>query len=650
MRNLLLVCLIIIFSQTFYAQIPAQLQNFDYEPVKKLKQRQSDTRINHNLLQIADDFDSGRNFRSRNDIMLDNDFIQIEAYADSPQQGETLERSLVEMGLKNPIRYKHIINGMFPIDQIVKTSGISNMKYITHVIPPFKNVGAVDNQAHRAMYSDQISQRFGLNGTGKKIGVLSDSYNTLGGEASTIVSGDLPGPGNPNGFTTPVDNLLEFSGPGSDEGRAMLELIHDIAPGSELAFHTAFEGFASFAAGIVALRDAGCEIIVDDIIYLAEPMYQNGSVLVEAINEVTNNGGPDGSLYFSSAGNNLDYSYESPYTESPTPLGNGDFPYVFENGTITQSFTLPAGRDATFVLQWDEPSNILTSNMAPFVTPVVSDLELLVFDSAFNLVGQSVIDNVGNQIPFELVNVENTAATDQEFFLVITRFGPVTGTPNFIKYVVFGGSAVTFNDLPELVDKGTCYGHANSTNAVAVGASRYDRTPAFGVSPPILEVFSSHGGVPLYFDEIGNRLTPALLLEKPNIVAPQGTNNTFFGFDYEGDGFPNFFGTSASAPHAAALAAVLCSKTNGNFQQTAEFDLQAIPRILEETAIEMEGAGFDFQSGHGLVDGIAACERVFSDFFIIPTLGEWGLICLSILFLIVGIITIRERQLVVLKK
>lgn len=646
MKNLILLFVAVFCVQVIHAQIPAELSNFDFSTVEKYKELQSKTRINHNLLEIHDDFKAGLSIADKANVILDKDYIQIEAFANSPAQGAALERALVEMGLKNPIRYKHVINGMFPINDIIKTSDISSMRHITHVMPPNLNVGAVDNQADQAMLTDVIKDRFGINGTGKKIGILSDSYNTLAGEAAGIASGDLPGPGNPNGFTTPIENLSEFTGTGIDEGRAMAELVHDIAPGAELAFHSAFNGLAGFANGIVALRDAGCQIIVDDVIYFAEGMYQNGGILIEAIDEVTNEGGPDGSLYFSSAGNNLDYSYESAWTESPTPLGNGDFPYVFENGNITQSFTIPSGRNATFVLQWDEPNNLFTSNIPPYANPVESDIELLVFDATFNLIGQSVIDNVGNQIPFEAITVSNTGAAAQDYFLVITRFGPVTPTPNLIKYVVFGGSGVTFNDLPDLVDKGTCYGHANSPNAIAVGASRYDRTPAFGVSPPVLEVFSSHGGVPLLFDGIGNPYPTPLILEKPDITAPQGTNTTFFGFDYEGDGFPNFFGTSASAPHAAALGALLCSKST-KFETREDFDLQAVPRILQETAIEMEAPGFDFQSGYGLVDGEAACEKVFAEFFPIPTMGEWGLICLSILFLIFGVVTIKETKLVV---
>ncbi len=94
-----------------------------------------------------------------------------------------------------------------------------------------------------------------VNGTGVKVGILSDSYNALGGEASDVANGELPGPANPCGYRTAVQNLGD--GAGTDEGRAMAQIVHDLAPGASLAFRTAFNGQRDFANGIRALRDSG---------------------------------------------------------------------------------------------------------------------------------------------------------------------------------------------------------------------------------------------------------------------------------------------------------------------------------------------------------------------------------------------------------
>ncbi|MGN6733433.1 MAG: Calx-beta domain-containing protein, partial [Candidatus Binatia bacterium] len=69
--------------------------------------------------------------------------------------------------------------------------------------------------------------------------------------------------------------------------------------------------------------------------------------------------------------------------------------------------------------------------------------------------------------------------------------------------------------------------------------------------------------------------------------------------DTNGNGFPNFFGTSAAAPHAAGVAALLLQAKPGSTP------LQ-IYAALENTAIDMGAPGFDYDSGFGLVQADTA--------------------------------------------
>ena len=90
----------------------------------------------------------------------------------------------------------------------------------------------------------------------------------------------------------------------------MLEIIHDMAPGAQLYFATAFTSITSFAQNIRDLRAAGCDIIVDDVGYFVESPFQdgqgpsvvsptNGGVVTQAVKDVA----ARGAMYFSSAGN-----------------------------------------------------------------------------------------------------------------------------------------------------------------------------------------------------------------------------------------------------------------------------------------------------------------------------------------------------------
>ena len=125
--------------------------------------------------------------------------------------------------------------------------------------PPRRRVGAVTAQSSVVERTQQANTpNFftpqGILGAGVSVGIISDSHNRTTPHASVgIAAGDLPGPGNPDGYTTPVA-VLDDSAPGSDEGRGMAEIVHDLAPGAKLCFATAGNFQTDMAAAIRNLR------------------------------------------------------------------------------------------------------------------------------------------------------------------------------------------------------------------------------------------------------------------------------------------------------------------------------------------------------------------------------------------------------------
>jgi hypothetical protein len=175
------------------------------------------------------------------------------------------------------------------------------------------NVGSLTTQgyiAHRA----NLAVTTGQTGAGIKIGVLSDSAS-LSRVAALVASGDL-------GAGTTVLTGQEGPVDGTDEGAAMMEIVQDLAPGSQLFFATAYNGESSFAANILALGAAGCRVIVDDVSYDDEFPFQD-SIIARAVNAFVASGG----IYFSSAGN----------SNSKTHLNSTTWEGDFKDGGVLSS-------------------------------------------------------------------------------------------------------------------------------------------------------------------------------------------------------------------------------------------------------------------------------------------------------------------------
>jgi hypothetical protein len=213
----------------------------------------------------------------------------------------------------------NLINGTFPILNLLSLNQLPNLLVSARPIySPINNAGLITSQGDTALRSFRARGVFGVDGTGIKVGVLSDSYNTIAGDpaADDVLRKDLPGMTNPD-HPTPVQVLQDFPlGTRTDEGRAMLQIVHDVAPGAELAFRTGFLGPVDFAQGIRDLKQAGCNVIVDDITYISEPFFRDG-VVAQAVDEVK----AQGAAYFSAAGNFGTRSWQGTFAPVAAPAG-----------------------------------------------------------------------------------------------------------------------------------------------------------------------------------------------------------------------------------------------------------------------------------------------------------------------------------------
>jgi hypothetical protein len=406
---------------------------------------------------------------------------------------------------------------------------------------------------------------------------------------------------------------------GSDEGRAMLQLIHDIAPGAELGFHTAFGGYGNFVNGVRALADptrGDCDIIVDDVGYSIEPFYQDGPLSV-VIDSVVAEGTP----YFSSAGNDANNSYEAPFRNSgvsgildPTAVRH-DFDPSSSVDTRQQITVEPDGSFQIFSFQWTDPSALLSSSAG-----ADTDLDVALVDQQGQVVAQSALDSDSLGLPVEFVNYQNTGSTTETLNLVIEKAaGP---DPDEVKYVYTASGATIVDDYGEARSP-TVYGHPNAEGAMATAASGFFNTAAYNPnldSSAVVNLFSSKGGVPVLFDENGNEIGP-VVRDKPDVTGTDFVDNTFFGSDIElsdPDPHPNFSGTSAAAPNVAAIGALI-------LQARPEFSPAQVYDRLESTAVDVRfrqaivngelssaqvGAGFDVWSGHGFVDAERAVPKL----------------------------------------
>jgi hypothetical protein len=244
--------------------------------------------------------------------------------------------------------------------------------------------------AHRA---NLARSTFSVDGSGVNVGVISDSVDNLAAVQST---GDI-------GAVTVLPGQSGM--PGTGEGTVLLEIMYDLAPGASAFFATAGNSDAAMATNIQALRDAGCDIIADDIGFLDEPVFQDG-LIAQAVETVA----ADGALYISAAGNggNKDHGTSGTW--------EGDF--VASSSTVT----LPDGtKDVLHDFGAGNPLDLITaeSNQPPVLITLQwsdafgasgNDYDLFII-SGNNVVAASTDSQTGTGDPLETVDITALKST-----------------------------------------------------------------------------------------------------------------------------------------------------------------------------------------------------------------------------------------------
>jgi|GEM_PF-2669777 len=507
---------------------------------------------------------------------------------------------------------RHFIEARIPLSRLddLEALGEHGLMGIRPIVPPINHAGSVTSQGDFVHEADRVRAALpaGFDGNGVRVGILADSFDVSGdGSASAdIASGDLPGGG--------VTVLDEGAG-GIDAGRAMCQLVHDLAPGASLVFNSRGSSPGVCADRIRALADpaeGNATVIADDIEFLEEPKFQDG-VIAEAVDEVVTTRDVN---YFSAAGNSGRSGYESstvnfvPDSALDDILGetytlgrNLDY-YDFDPGPgidLRQEVTIPAGGRFIPNLQWDDPFYTTSG--------VDTELDYYLLDSSDTIVSVAADDNIALQVPSETpvfwnedlnppglgTGFINQTGSTQVYSVVIALFdGP---PPGRLKYVNFGD--YTLSADPPL-DAPTVNPHAAAGGARAVGAAAY-------FDQDTVRPYSSQGPTTILFEPDGTPMASPEVRNTPGLVAVDGTDTTFFPAlpliqtDIDNNGYPNFGGTSAAAPHAAAVAA-LVRQANPSFTAAQVYD------ALESTAIDLGAPGRDVTAGHGLIN---AWDAVF---------------------------------------
>jgi PKD repeat protein len=434
---------------------------------------------------------------------------------------------------------RHLAVALVQVEDLRGLAALPEVRSVRTVLPPIVAAGSVDTEGDALLRAEDLRAAADYGGAGVKIGVISDGVDHLD---DAVRTGDIP----PDVHV--LSNTL-----GGDEGTAMLEIVHDIAPDASLYFHDCGGDVISFDKAFQDLAAAGCMIICDDIVYLDEPCFdESADAPLGGVRRLAAEGDV---LLVSSAGNFGLSHYEGEYRDS----GNRYHSHDFGGGSVLLPFRVSAASPAFVVLQWADPW-VASAN----------DYDLYVWDRTGSLVGMSTTVQDGNGTPIEVVSFTNPDPFITTYYAGVTG---VHGSPRPLEiYTFYGAVSPEYNTPSDSI-----FGHPAYSGVVTVGAIDFR---------DVLRQYSSQGPVTILYPAPEERA-------KPDLTATDGVKVTGAG------GFMNpFYGTSASAPHVAGIAALLMG-------QDPALNASGFVDALVSSSLDPDFPGYDPGYGYGKADALA---------------------------------------------
>ncbi|WP_269850896.1 S8 family peptidase [Methanosarcina horonobensis] len=444
----------------------------------------------------------------------------------------------------------HLAVAWVPLESLEILASLPEVRSIQTVLPPFVRQGNTVSEGDLILKSSSLREFYGVNGTGIKIGIISDGVDSLEDAQAT---GDVPS-----------DVHILSNKIGGNEGTIMLEIAHDIAPGAKLYFHDCGSSRLEFNRAVDALVNEGCTVICDDIGWPSEPFFEDG-IVADHVKKVIKE---HDLLYISSAGNSGDCHYQGLFYD------NGSGWHDFSSGQgETENLQLeiqPSGEVWVF-LQWNDKWEHSGNNY---------DLYLKNRETSETIASSEVYQD-GDDLPLEYITYVNNGENTLHASIEVKR---TSGEARELELYIYYWPGVTVN--PEnIVAEDSIFGHPALPEVVTVGAVRTGESGGYEI-----ESFSSIGPVTISYPSPEVR-------QKADLSGLDGVSITGKGGISE-----QFYGTSASSPHVAAISALVWSA----FPEKSAMDIR---RLLYTSSTDLGDPGYDTIFGYGLVDALRMYEQ-----------------------------------------